>query len=308
MIRIALIGPRDREELVRLSIRLEERGAEGVFLDSRADPDIRIAPGRESACGVDLSDVRGAYIADLGLPSPFVRKENGEIDEEGSREALSSSRRRLSVWNALLSRMAARCRVVNPPRTHDLHSLKPWEMSVYVREGVPVPVTVSTSDARSLVDLPREAPAAWVRKGMVGGYGYTEEFIPPSFQEEAREALREGPLMVQERIMGENLRAFVLGGKVIGAAEVISRAGGETDSRRGDIRLRRAALPEEAARDAVRAVGRWGMPFAAVDFMVDARTRRYLVLECNSAPFFVNFEKMTGLPISARLAEYLIGA
>jgi glutathione synthase/RimK-type ligase-like ATP-grasp enzyme len=99
----------------------------------------------------------------------------------------------------------------------------------------------------------------------------------------------------------------VLDGKVIGAAEVVTQAGEETDSRRGEIRVRRTELPEEAARDAIAAVRHWGMVFAAVDFMVDARSGCYIILECNSAPFFVNFERMTGLPIAGRLAEFLIG-
>jgi len=142
---------------------------------------------------------------------------------------------------------------------------------------------------------------------MVGGYGYTEAFAPPRDLRGGDEALADGPVMVQERIMGENVRAFVLDGEVIGAAEVVSRAGTETDSRRGDLRVRRVKLPDDAIRAAIDAVAIWGMPFAAVDFMVDARTRRFFVLECNSAPFFVNFERMTGVPVSSRLADYLIG-
>jgi glutathione synthase/RimK-type ligase-like ATP-grasp enzyme len=112
--------------------------------------------------------------------------------------------------------------------------------------------------------------------------------------------------MVQERIVGDNLRAFVIDGSAIGAAEIISRGGGETDTRRGDIRVRRVELPDEAARIAVTAAEHWGMIFAAIDFMIDARSGRYIILECNSAPFFVNFEKMTGIPVSSRLADYLV--
>lgn len=307
MTRVALIGPPDREELVRLSIRLEERSAEGVILDSRRDPEINLAPGMESACGIDLSGIRAAYVVDLGLKRPIVKKENGELDLEASREALYSSRRHFSAWNSLLARLAMRCLVVNPPHTHDLHSLKPWEAAVYAREGLRVPMTVSTSDPGALMDLPVTTPGGWIHKGMVGGYDYTEEFTAPESLGDARDKLESGPRMIQERINGDNVRAFVLGGEMIGAAEVITQSGEETDSRRGDIRVRRIDLPDEAARTAVAATQRWGMFFAAVDFMVDATTKQYFVLECNSAPFFVNFERMTGIPVAGRLADYLIG-
>ncbi len=305
MIRVGLIGPADREELIRLSIRLEERSAEAVILDSRRNPEIRLTPDSESAYGVDLSELSAFYVADLGLPSPVVRGEKGELDLEASAEALVHSRRHLAVWNALLARLATRCPVVNPHQTHDLHAVKPWEVTAYIQKGLPVPVTVATSDPGALMEMPEDPPDGWIRKGMVGGYDYTEEYAPPGSIDEAEELLRLGPAMVQERIMGENLRAFVLDGEMIGAAEIISRAGDETDSRRGDLRVRRVELPDEASRAAVAAAERWGMIFAAVDFMVEARTGRHVILECNSAPFFVNFERATGLPITSRLAEYL---
>ena len=45
--------------------------------------------------------------------------------------------------------------------------------------------------------------------------------------------------------------------------------------------------------------------FAAVDMMQESAAGRHVLLECNSAPFFVNFERATGLDISSRLATYL---
>jgi glutathione synthase/RimK-type ligase-like ATP-grasp enzyme len=70
--------------------------------------------------------------------------------------------------------------------------------------------------------------------------------------------------------------------------------------------VRRVDLPTEAAATAVTAARHWGLTFAAVDFMIDAASGRHLLLECNSAPFFVNFEKQTGLPITAELAGFLV--
>ena len=303
--RVGLVGPSDREELLRLSIRLEERSAEGVILDSRKNPEIRITSKGETACGVDLSDFSSFYVADLGLPSPIARTDDGEIDREASTAALHYSRGQLAAWNALLARLERRCLVVNPFRTHELHSLKPWETDAYHRMGLPVPLTIATSDPAALLDPPGTESGEWIRKGMVGGCDYTEEYIPPGSLEEARELMRSGPIMIQERINGDNVRAFVLDGEMIGAAEIVTRTALETDSRRGEIRVRKIELPVEASNAAIAAARRWGMVFAAIDFMVEAGTGRYCVLECNSAPFFVNFEKATGLPITSRLAEYL---
>jgi glutathione synthase/RimK-type ligase-like ATP-grasp enzyme len=112
--------------------------------------------------------------------------------------------------------------------------------------------------------------------------------------------------MVQERIQGDNVRAFVIGKTCVTAAEIVPKEGAEVDSRRGLSRLTRVELPASAAENAVAAAARWGMTFGAVDFMRDAATGAYYVLECNSAPFFVNFEATSGVDISGMLATHLL--
>ena len=307
MIRVGLIGPADRPEIQRLAMRIEERGAQPVILDARNDPAIRLGRGRISACGEDLAGLRGAYVVEMRLPAPCVRTPEGAVDPEGSRLALDRSRRHLAAWNALLEHLARRIRIVNPPASHDVHFLKPFEVAAYERAGLPVPVTVSTTDPQSLAGLPEHLAGGWIRKGMVGGYTHTESIELPRTADAAQVLTRQTPVLVQERIEGDNVRAFVLEDKVIGAAAVIPMGPSEIDSRRGDSRVQRIDLPDDAARTAIAAARRWGMPFSAVDFMLESGTGRFVLLESNSAPFFVNFEARTGLDISGKLADYLIG-
>jgi len=306
MARIGLIGPADRDEIVRLAIRLEERGADPVFLDPRGDEPFTLDPDGVSACGEDLTDLRGCYVADLGLRRPYVLGEDGLPDLPASIARLDASRRHLALWNTVLERLRRRGPVVNPPRAHDLHGLKPWEMAVYLRKGLAHPATLSTSDPEPLADPPGASGEGWIRKGLVGGYGFTEDFTPPDGRAEAEAALGDGPLLVQERITGDNLRAYVLDGRVLGAAVIVPAAADDTDARRDTLQVRRCDLPGQAARAAVAAARCWGMPFAAVDFMVEAATGRHLILECNSAPFFMSFERQTGVPVAGELADYLV--
>ncbi len=305
MARIGLIGPPDRTELIRLAICLEERGADPVFLDPREDPAITLGAEHVAACGEDLSDMRGCYVADLALRRPYILDDAGVPEPEASLVHLDASRRHLALWNAVLERLDRQGPVVNPPRTHDLHGLKPWEMAVYARRSLRHPATLSTCDPAALAELPASTGGAWIRKGLVGGYGYTESFTPPADREAAEAALSDGPVSVQERVSGDNVRAYVLDGRVIGAAVIVPARADDTDSRRDTQQVRRCDLPSAAAQTAVAAVSCWGMVFAAVDFMIDAASGDYLVLECNSAPFFVTFEQQTGLPITRELAGYL---
>jgi ribosomal protein S6--L-glutamate ligase len=288
--RVALLGSPKREEIQRLAMRLEERDVEPLVLDTGADPAIRMGPERLEACGVDLTRCAAFYVADLGLlpSSPSPR----------------ASQRHLVLWTTLLARLARRARVVNPPHTWDLHGLKPFEALAYARSGLAVPRTTSTSDPHALLQLGPSASGR-IEKGVVGGYGYTELFEPPADADAARARLAAGPLVVQQRILGENVRAFVVGGQVVGAAEVVPASGAEVDSRRETGRVRRVALPAEARDAALRAARRFELSFAAVDFMREEGTGRYVVLECNSAPFFVEFERLTGIAVSSALADHL---
>ncbi|MCK9995478.1 MAG: hypothetical protein KAH56_04265 [Candidatus Krumholzibacteria bacterium] len=306
MKRVGLIGPADRDELVRLAIRLEERGAEPVFLDPREDAAIAMDPTHVFACGEDLSELSACYVADLALRRPYVLDDQGVPDPGASLEALDASRRQLAIWNAVLERLRRRGPVVNPPRSHDLHGLKPWEMAVYARLGLDHPVTLSTNDVATVQSPPSSRSGAWIRKGLVGGVSYTESFTPPGNQDEAKEALGDGPLLVQERVAGDNVRAYVLDGRILGAAVVVPALADDTDSRRDTHDVRRYELPDSAAQVAISAARHWGMIFTAVDFMIDAASGSHLILECNSAPFFVNFEKQTGVPITGELADFLI--
>jgi len=306
--KVGLIGPPNRPELERLAIRLEERGGGAVFIDSSRDPGIVVARERLRACGEDLASLAAIYVADLGLRAPGASDADGSADPEAGGAALGHSMRQLAAWNTLFHCFAGRGGlVVNPPAAQALHALKPHEVAWYRQSGIPAPRTLATTDAAALASLGTESVGGWIVKQLVGGYAHTERFEPPRTREAARRVLDGGPILVQEEIEGRNVRAFVVAGETIGAAAFIPLDGSEIDSRRGEARIQRVDLPEEAARYAERAAQQWGMTFAAIDFMHEETTGRYVVLECNSAPFFVAFEACTGVEVSGRLANHLLG-
>lgn len=301
---VGLVGPADRPELQRLAIRLEERGGAPLFIDPSRDSTIEVAADRLRAAGEDLSSIVGLYIADLGLreetPAPTQ-------DAVTAAQAVQRSMRRLAAWNALFVRLARKgVLVVNPPDAQSLHALKPWEVACYHADGIPVPQTMGTSDPPALAGF-RSSGYGLVIKSMAGGYSHTERFELPSSPDDARRVLAQGPVLVQQLIEGDNIRAFVVAGEMIGAASFITLDGTEIDSRRGKARINRVEIPEEASRIAVAVAARWKMSFAAVDFMREEGSGRFMMLECNSAPFFVGFEASSGVEVSGSLANHLLG-
>ncbi|MBI5431225.1 MAG: hypothetical protein HZA52_00155 [Planctomycetes bacterium] len=305
MIRVGLIGSPERPELQRLALRLEERGADGVVFDSREEPAIRLSTDGEELMGRDLRDCSAFYVSDLGLRPAAVRAPDGSLDRERSERFLRASQRHLATWTALFVRLARRARVVNPPRTWDLHGEKPFESASLFRLGLRTPVTIATNDPALLVEPPIAVSDGWVQKGLIGGYGYTRAFAPHASIGEARAALGASAALIQERVVGVNVRAYVVGGSVLGAAEIHASEGGEVDSRKNTGRVRRIVLPDGARALAESVARHWGMGFAAVDFMRDESSGAWSVLECNSSPFFVEFERSTGLAVSSALADHL---
>lgn len=307
MTKIALIGPADREEIQRVALRLEERDAEPVIVDTRREADIRLETGREEACGASFAGVTGVYVAALGLPNPRVADANGVIDVEASHAALAHSQSTWAAWRVLLERLSRRMTVANPPASYEVHGLKPLEIATYSERGWRAPATFSTDDAAALLDEGRApAPHGRIRKDLVGGYGYTEVFAPPADVDEARAQLADSALMVQERIEGDAVRAFVVGSRVIVGAEILPTGFGEVDSRRGTTRVRRIELPGEVCELSKTVTADWGMLFAGVDWMRAAGGREWVLLECNSSPFFVELERRTGADIGGALADLLL--
>lgn len=322
MTRVALIGPKDREEVQRLALRLEERSAEPVFVDTRRPAAIRVDQECEEACGVSLSGVGAVYVGDLGLPSPRAADAEGIVDVEGSRAALVRSQATWAAWLALLERVGRHAAVVNPPASYELHGLKPFEIASYHARGWRAPTTLSTDDEEALLEASVPAIASGasatshastpalqhgrVRKDLVGGYAYTERLEPFADLAAARGVLRESALMAQERIEGDAVRAFVVGERVLVAAEVLPQGFGEIDSRRGDARVRRIELPGKVAETSTAVAAHWGMGFAGVDWMRANGGREWVLLECNSSPFFVELERRTGVDITSALADLLL--
>ncbi len=307
MTRIALIGPPDREEFQRLALRLEERSAEVVVVDTRQPARIELSAHEERACGVSFAGVSGVYVIDLGLPRPRVADAEGGIDLAASARALAHSQTTWAAWRLLLERLASRAAVVNPPASYDVHGLKPLEIAHYLSRGWRAPDTLATDDPAELAALDeRSAAHAWIRKDLVGGYGYTERLATSTSVEAARSQIGEAALMAQERIEGDAVRAFVIAGRVLVAAEILPQGYGEIDSRRGSARVRRIELAAELCEQSKSVAAAWGMSFAGVDWMRGPAGREWVLLECNSAPMFVEFERRTGADIGSALADHLL--
>jgi RimK family alpha-L-glutamate ligase len=200
--------------------------------------------------------------------------------------------------------------VVNSPRTIERTVDKLWTTALLDQAGLAVPETV-------VCEHPDEALAAFrafgdvIVKPLFGSMGLgmvrvtTEEMAFRVFR--TLETLR-GVYYVQRAIdhAGCDVRAFVVGGRLLGAIERSAPAAGwKTNLARGG-RARAVALEPERADLAVAAAGAVGADYAGVD-LLPARDGRVYVVEVNGIPGWRGLQEVTSIDVAAAIVGHVLG-
>jgi RimK family alpha-L-glutamate ligase len=196
--------------------------------------------------------------------------------------------------------------VVNSPRAIERTVDKFWTSSLLEQCGVPTPETIVCESAE-------EAFAAFrllgdvIVKPLFGSMGLG--MVRVSDEEMAFRVFRAVELIrgvfYLQRVIdheGVDVRAFVIGGRVLTAIE--RRAPGwKTNLSRGGT-ARGISLSEPSAALAVRAAAAVGADYAGVDLLTGSDGTTY-VLEVNGIPGWKGLQEATGVDVAGRLIEHL---
>jgi RimK family alpha-L-glutamate ligase len=251
-------------------------------------------------------------VARIG-PAPGLRSRNTELDSADvvlARIIPSGSLEQIIFRVDALHRLEDRgIRVVNSPRAIERTVDKFWTSTLLEQCGIPSPETVVCDD-------PEEAIAAYrtlgdvIVKPLFGSMGLG--MVRVSDEEMAFRVFRtieqiRGVYYVQRTVDhdGTDIRAFVLGGRVIAAIE--RRASGwRTNLARGGT-ARSLSVSEQLSALAVRAAAAVGADYAGVDLLTGSDGTTY-VLEVNGIPGWRGLQEATGLDIAGRLVDHLARA
>jgi len=183
-------------------------------------------------------------------------------------------------------------------------------LQILARAGVGLPLTGfahSTENTKDLIHLVNGAPL--VVKILEGTQG--KGIVLAETQKAAEtiiDAFRQlkANFLVQEFIKeagGADIRAFVIGGKVV-AAMMRQAATGEFRSNlhRGGTASLIKLTPEERST-AVRSAGKMGLNVAGVDIL--RSNHGPVVMEVNSSPGLEGIEKATGKNVAGMIIEFL---
>jgi RimK family alpha-L-glutamate ligase len=200
-------------------------------------------------------------------------------------------------------------RVMNSPRAIERTVDKFWTSALLEQCGLPTPETV-------VCESPDEAMAAFrslrdvIVKPLFGSMGLgmvrvsSEEMAFRVFK--TIETIR-GVYYLQQAVDhdGRDIRAFVVGGRVLAAIE--RRADGwRTNLARGGT-AQAIHLPEAWNQLAVRAAAAVGAEYAGVD-LLPARDGSVYLLEVNGIPGWEGLQAATGLDVAGAVIDQLVGA
>jgi ribosomal protein S6--L-glutamate ligase len=248
-------------------------------------------------------------VATIGS-APSLRSRSTELDDMDlvlARIIPSGSLEQIVFRVDALHRLEDRgIRVVNSPRAIERTVDKFWTSALLEQCGILTPATV-------VCESPEAASAAVRRMGDVivkplfGSMGLgmvrvcDEEMAYRVFR--TIEQIR-GVYYLQQTIdhEGADVRAFVIGGRVIGAIQRRS-PGWRTNLARGGA-AQAVTLEADQINLAVRAAAAVGAEYAGVD-LLPARDGRTYVLEVNGIPGWKGLQQATGIDVAGALLDYL---
>jgi RimK family alpha-L-glutamate ligase len=204
-------------------------------------------------------------------------------------------------------------RVMNSPRAIERSVDKFYASALLEREGLATPETVVCERSEDAIAAFREMRDVII-KPLFGSMGLgmvrvaDEEVAWRVFR--ALDAIR-GVYYLQRTIDhgGRDIRAFVIGGRVIGAIERRAGRSGpvwRTNYSRGG-RAAAVTLSPEHADIALRAANAIGTDYAGVDLLPAADGTVY-ALEVNGIPGWQGVQKATGIDVAGAIVDHLLAS
>lgn len=302
---VAILGSRDDSQVAAVSDELTDRGIEVRIWNTDNWPGETPLSFAQRTDGqqitVDSSVDRSALDAVYYRRAGFDPRTGalGEAFENNPHAVMNQIREYKGLMMSVLRSLEEHgITVVNPASSSQIHSNKPYQLSVLDDAGVPIPETLTTNDPAAVESFVESLDEV-IYKPVSGG-GMARAIDTQELGGDQLEKLSNSPVLFQERFEGTTLRLFVVDGAVVATGRIISD---ELDYRMSDHDVE-AYEPAPAVADAaVTATESLGLQFSGVDVIVESD--RFAVLEANPSPMFARFDAMAGTDVATHLATYL---
>jgi glutathione synthase/RimK-type ligase-like ATP-grasp enzyme len=312
--RIGIFGTDDDPQVHAVAKEVRALGADDVLIRSDAlDEGLPLSEldGTFLYRGANLSDLRGFYLRTIPAPyAPHFEREDGELVlYEDWFIRYMHERERASYFVAWLLALQDRgARLINPPHAGSVLQYKPFQLNALRSIGAPVPRTLISNDPDAVRAFEREVGDV-IFKPLMGG-AITRRLSDLERADEL-DAVRNSPVIFQQCIAGDDLRVMLAGDAIVSSV-AIRTPEQHLDFRddpvyaSGDARYEPVELPSEIAQHCRAAARKCGLRFAGLD-LKRTPDGRFVFLELNSSPIYLDVELKLGHPISRAIAELVVG-
>ncbi|WAS91623.1 ATP-grasp domain-containing protein [Nannocystis punicea] len=280
------------------------RGCEPVVLDAQRFPeDLPIALG-EAPDAVVIEGRRvgrpaAVYVRSLYQSPAAYGVDADEAMKEDWRRTTLAFRERSTLLSAILLRWEALGAAFYNPSANSHNITKPYQLALLQAAGLPVPATLWSNDPAAVRRFCGEHEAVY--KPVAGGAA-TRKVEARDLTDERLEKLQAAPVCFQELLPGDDVRVYVIDGRVVCALRIVTDA---IDFRQHEQRIDRIELDDAVARECVRAAEVIGLRYTGMDIKAD-RHGRYKILELNPSAMFLGFEARAGVDIRGPLCDALV--
>jgi glutathione synthase/RimK-type ligase-like ATP-grasp enzyme len=311
--RLGIFGGANEPQVQAVAQVARAMGAEPVVVDAFAlqngEP-ISNLDGELIYRGQSLSDVKAFYLRSIPPPYlPYFEKD-GELRLYAEwHTQYMQSRERSVFYLAWLQGLIRRgLKVVNPPHMAMPLQYKPYQMQVLRELGAEVPRTLISNDPAAVRAFARDVREV-IFKPLTGG---ADAQLLGEAALTRLDALRASPVIFQERVRGDDVRVTLVGGEVVSCVIIDTGSNTNVDFRshpgysKGQTTYRELELPAPVAalcRESARACG---LSLCGID--LKRAGDRFVFLELNASPIYLEIERKTGHRISEHLVRTLMAA
>jgi glutathione synthase/RimK-type ligase-like ATP-grasp enzyme len=302
--KIVLCGSPNDAHVAALAETLTAQGIEPFILDAQRFPEsMKISLGASGA-DIFVDGERMAEPAAVYLRSLYQDPAGFGVDVEADmasdwRRTMMVFRERATLLSSIVLRWdEAGVPIYNPPSSR-ANITKPFQLSLLAAAGLPVPITTWTNDPARVRAFCREYEAVY--KPVAGGAA-TRRITQADLGDARLATLARSPVCFQELLPGDDIRVFVIDGRVEVALRIVTDA---IDFRQNEQRVEMIDLPADVAAQCVRATEVLGLRWTGMDLKAD-RHGVQKILELNPSAMFLGFDARSGSDVRAALASALM--
>ncbi|PKL76104.1 MAG: hypothetical protein CVV27_11995 [Candidatus Melainabacteria bacterium HGW-Melainabacteria-1] len=306
---IGIIGTQQDKRCQGISQFLEQQGVEAVFVDSCSLQEQ--APWSFDGSvwrylGRDLGTVSAWYMATYppAMPASWTDYEDHYLYQDWYIDYMHKREHRGFMLAWLSSLVQRGVPVINPPEHMFGQQLKPLELQLAREVGLEIPKTLISNDPEAVRAFVAELPDV-VYKPLTG-YGICRPVSDAELRQLDR--LKASPVIFQQRVQGTAVRATFVDRQLISAARLPSESldyRNDAEYEAGRQVYQPMQLPEPIVSACQAYLERAGLLFAGID-LIETADGRYVFLEANSSPMYLELEIRTRHPITFELATALL--